>query len=227
MRPVINGWIGEKVVAALLLRLPKDKYCVLNDVMIQTERRTSQIDHLIVSVFGIFVVELKNYKGWITGSEYGEKWTQNIYGHKSEFYNPLRQNFGHVKALASVFGIREDLMLPVVVFAGTATIKVKSKQPVIYVGSLVKWIRSHTEELIDADEMNRIAGEISAAKISGISARIEHVGEIHQKVTARGRQAEEGICPLCGGKLVRRSGKYGDFWGCSNYPKCRYVRKDS
>jgi len=33
------------------------------------------------------------------------------------------------------------------------------------------------------------------------------------------------VCPRCGGTLVKRSGKYGAFMGCSNYPKCRYIKK--
>jgi len=32
-------------------------------------------------------------------------------------------------------------------------------------------------------------------------------------------------CPKCGGNLVERSGKFGKFLGCSNYPKCRYTVK--
>lgn len=33
------------------------------------------------------------------------------------------------------------------------------------------------------------------------------------------------ICPKCGGNLITRNGKYGEFIGCSNYPKCKYIKK--
>lgn len=36
---------------------------------------------------------------------------------------------------------------------------------------------------------------------------------------------DNDVCPKCGGKLVERKGKYGDFYGCSNFPKCRYTLK--
>lgn len=34
------------------------------------------------------------------------------------------------------------------------------------------------------------------------------------------------ICPKCGGNLVERTGEYGKFYGCSNYPKCKYTKKN-
>ena len=34
----------------------------------------------------------------------------------------------------------------------------------------------------------------------------------------------DDICPKCGGRLVKRKGKYGEFIGCSNYPKCHYKK---
>ena len=48
----------------------------------------------------------------------------------------------------------------------------------------------------------------------------EHVHNIQE----RREKIEQGICPLCGGKLVLRDGKYGEFYGCSNYPKCKFKK---
>ena len=33
-------------------------------------------------------------------------------------------------------------------------------------------------------------------------------------------------CPLCGSPLVLRKGKYGTFTACSNYPECKYIKKE-
>lgn len=57
-----KGKVGEKVVAGKLDHLPKDQYRVLNNVTIPTPKGSSQIDHLVVSIYGIFVIETKNYK---------------------------------------------------------------------------------------------------------------------------------------------------------------------
>ena len=35
----------------------------------------------------------------------------------------------------------------------------------------------------------------------------------------------EVLCPKCGAEMVKRKGKYGEFYGCSNYPTCRGTRK--
>lgn len=94
-----KGKVGEKVVAGKLDHLPKDQYWVLNNVTIPTPKGSSQIDHLVVSVYGIFVIETKNYNGWIYGGEHAEYWTQNICGNKYQLYNPILQNAGHVRAL--------------------------------------------------------------------------------------------------------------------------------
>ena len=78
----VKGRIGEKKVAKILKSLPETEYRVLSNVMLETSHGTTQIDHVVVSVYGIFVIETKNYKGWIVGSEYSETWTQNLYGEK-------------------------------------------------------------------------------------------------------------------------------------------------
>ncbi len=94
-----KGKRGEKQVSALLSLLPKKDYLVINDLLLQSGGHSTQIDHVVVSVYGIFVIETKYYQGWIYGGENSEFWTQNIYGHKYELRNPLRQNQGHIKAI--------------------------------------------------------------------------------------------------------------------------------
>ena len=103
-----KGKIGEKVVAGKLDHLPKDQYRVLNNVTIQ-HPKTVLRDHLVVSIYGIFVIDTKNYNGWIYGGEHAEYWTQNIYGNKYQIYNPILQNAGHVRALRRVLKDYEPL----------------------------------------------------------------------------------------------------------------------
>lgn len=86
-----KGKRGEMSVAAILKSLPKNDYLVINDLMLRLGNWTSQIDHVVVSKFGVFVIETKNYQGWISGGENSDKWVQNIFGHKYELYNPIQQ----------------------------------------------------------------------------------------------------------------------------------------
>jgi hypothetical protein len=84
LRPKIKGAIGEKSVSFFLARLDPKKYKVLNNLLIKVGSKTVQIDHVVVSNYGIFVIETKNYQGWIYGKEYDEYWTQVIYKRKEK-----------------------------------------------------------------------------------------------------------------------------------------------
>ena len=94
-----KGAIGEKRVARILEKLQEGKYSVINNLLLNNSGYTSQVDHVVVSVYGIFVIETKTYQGIISGGENSEQWTQNIYGNKYEFRNPILQNYGHVKSM--------------------------------------------------------------------------------------------------------------------------------
>ena len=73
-----RGYMGEFWVKLELKKLPKSEYIILNNIVIKTKENTHQIDHIVLSKFGIFVIEMKNYYGLITGSEYSNKWIQYL-----------------------------------------------------------------------------------------------------------------------------------------------------
>jgi len=79
--PGVKGWIGETLMRLQFsLFLPKTSYRVINNVTIpDNQGGTTQIDHVIVSPYGIFVVETKHYKGWIFGDPQQPTWTQMIH----------------------------------------------------------------------------------------------------------------------------------------------------
>ena len=96
-KPFLKGKMGEFAVAAhVKLYLDRDSYTLLNDCTLPDEQnQTTQIDHILLSPFGIFVIETKNYKGWIFGSQHQKTWTQKIYKKSFKFQNPLHQNYKH------------------------------------------------------------------------------------------------------------------------------------
>lgn len=217
-RPQIKGFIGEKIIAFVLKRLDKEKYTVINDVMVETERGTSQIDHVIVSNYGIFVVETKNYSGWIFGDDKSQYWTQVIYKRKEKFYNPVRQNLGHVKALQEVLADYPDLLyIPIVVFSINADLKTKTSNHVVYSTQLLKTIRRYKEAVISNVVKKEIVLRLSGLNITDREARKKHVADIKAMTRAK------DVCPRCGQALVTRAGRYGEFIGCSGYPQCRYT----
>lgn len=149
----IKGEIGEKEVRKRLKKLRKDKYTVFNDITFSINGKLSQIDHLVVSNYGIFVIETKNYKGLISGKENDYNWIQFIGRYKNHFYNPIRQNQGHIFALRYVLkGFNMSEMNSIIVFTKRATLKVSTKTAVIPPNQLLKEIKSK-KELIITDEV--------------------------------------------------------------------------
>ncbi|MHB8076695.1 NERD domain-containing protein [Desulfosporosinus fructosivorans] len=223
-KPKIKGLIGEKTISVFLSRLDPTKYMVINDLMLKTEGKTSQIDHVVISNYGIFVIETKNYKGWILGDEHGEQWTQVIYKRKEKFYNPIRQNDGHILALKQNLQEYQELSyISIIVFSINADLKVKTNSKVIYSVNLLKIIREYVVESLTDQQKEAIYSKLIKLNVCEKEARTQHVDEINKKKAEVSQQLESSRCPKCSGVLIMRKGKYGDFKGCSNYPRCRYV----
>lgn len=223
-QPKIKGMIGEKSVARKLEKLPENEYVILNDILLKTDRGTTQIDHVVLSVYGIFVIETKNYKGWITGNEKGEYWTQNIYGNKHQFKNPIRQNYGHQKALEALFD-EPVRFIPIVAFSTEADLKVHiEKEHVIYIKNIVKCIKQlSVDKCYDMDQVRVMKQVIEKNQLKEKQERKDHITNTRKNIKLTNEKIKGNICPRCGGTLVLRKGKYGTFYGCSNYPKCRYT----
>lgn len=221
-----KGKRGEKHVAAFLSFLPKKEYRVINDLLLQTGVHSTQIDHVVISVYGIFVIETKYYKGWIYGGENSEYWTQNIYGHKNQLRNPLWQNQGHIKAITRL--LSDPGMIPIyniVAFSGQATLKLDRSLPVMYWRQVVPYIKRHREPQMSEAYADEIYNLLLEANVTDKEARKQHVKSVKQNQQRRNISVANGKCPRCGGNLVLRDGRYGRFYGCSNYPRCKYILK--
>ncbi|MBB6369425.1 NERD domain-containing protein [Chryseobacterium shigense] len=215
--PRIKGVIGENKVSKALKRLNSEKYIVLNNVEFRIKGSTSQIDHIIVSEYGIFVIETKNYKGWILGYENDKFWIQAIYRYRRKFYNPVLQNQSHIYALKHVLKNYKYLRYySIITFTKRATLKTKTYTDVVYVNKLVKTIKRYDSFYLNEQTRNEVVATILNAKTNN-----------RNKDTTRrvNSSMNKNIsCPECGGNLIERNGKYGIFWGCSNFPGCTYTR---
>ncbi len=218
-----RGFMGEFWVKTELNKLPQNKYIVLNNVMIRSSKGSHQIDHIVISKYGIFVIEMKNYYGLITGDEYKDKWTQHLGKNKYYFNNPIHQNFGHIKALEELLQMDESKFISVICISNQAKVKVTAKN-VTQLDFLNKLIKSYNTEIIN-ESLIEIKNKIESGNILDKEAINEHVRNIRTTIKETENKIQNSICPKCGGKLVERSGKYGKFIGCSNYPKCKYTGK--
>jgi len=222
--PKFRGFMGEFWVKQELKKLPKDKYIVLNDIMVNQNNSTHQIDHLIISQFGIFVIEMKNYYGLILGDEHRDKWIQYLGKKKCYFLNPIHQNYGHVKSLEELLNIDNKYFIPIVCFSNQAKLKIEAKDNVVPLNYLVSTIKGYQSIIIESD-LQEIYNRITALNIIDKAIRKNHVRNIKNRIIDDNSKIDNMICPKCGGSLVVRNGKYGSFIGCSNYPKCKFTKK--
>lgn len=245
---IFRGWYnsseqigerGEAKVHEILSQLPKDYY-VLDDIVLRTKRGTTQIDHVVVSKFGIFAIETKNYRGEVYGDDNRRQWTQIIvtkvrykrkwyktytYITKKKFYNPVKQSLGHVYGLKNNLSQWPHLkVIPIVVFVGSANLSnVKSNVIVIYAHSLITTILNHRTEYLSESNVQEVIKLLTEKNVRNLVDNKTHIYNIYATQNELNRKVQSGICPKCGGTLLLRNGRYGSFYGCSNYPKCKFT----
>lgn len=223
--PNIKGSIGERKVSKALNILDNNEYKIINNLMIRTDRGTTQIDHVVISVYGIFVIETKNYQGFIFGNENDDKWKQVIDKRSYKFRNPIMQNYGHVVLLRKRLNLDKDLLVvSLIAFTNRASLRVNTQTPVMYDNNIVNYIRSYREKVISENYMMRLYYDLLMSNIDSKDTRKEHVENIRMNLRNMENSIRNNVCPRCGKELVRRNGKHGQFIGCSGFPRCRFVR---
>lgn len=223
---VPKGVVGEEQVANILSKLPQEEYKIINNLLINQNGNTTQIDHVVVSEYRIFVIETKFYQGQIYGGTNSDYWTQNIYGNKYSLRNPIHQNRGHIHALTTLLpSIHPDLFIPIVTFSRQATVSCIDNKTVVYWDQLNDVIRSYQRKWLTTDKAERAYEILLAANIDSPENRASHKENVKKQIAKRVETVAKGYCPRCGGKLVLRNGKYGKFYGCLNYPRCRYTHQ--
>lgn len=173
---------GESLLSRVALKhfRPPD-YHLMNHVTLPIPGGTTQIDHILVSRFGVFVIETKDYKGWIVGNEKQATWTQVLFNAKFKFQNPIRQNFLHVSAVQNLLDfLPPGAVKSVVVFTGDAEFPNDMPQGV-YCGlsEFVGFVRQQTAEAMSINRVQFCVGRLETARL-GISREtdVEHVQNI-------------------------------------------------
>lgn len=183
--PQFKGRQGEKFVSnKFLSQLDPLSYTPLADIMLYNESDigTTQIDHVIVSNFGVFCVETKAYSGWILGRESDKYWTQSINYRKYRFYNPLRQNYGHVKTLEKLLAPL-NISIPIysfIAFPDAEKLKITGTDAVGYARDIVDKIKGYSQVMLSNEDKDRIINAINQANIVDENIRREHSKKINE-----------------------------------------------
>jgi len=220
---MFRGWLGEKKTTFILwMSLNANVYHRNHNVIIPSKSGTTQIDHILVSPYGVFIVETKNMKGWIFGSENQSKWTQVLHRKKYSFQNPLRQTFRQKKILAEYLGLDESFIYTVIYFVGDCKFKTHLPTNVISSG-LGSHIKQHQNHVLSPEETSRILNQLNKLTSESTLTTKEHIESLRE------RHSSITVCPWCGSNLVERTARKGpragsQFLGCKNYPQCRFTK---
>lgn len=183
-----KGKLGEEIVKQKLAnRLPKDKYKIINDVFLPLkEGGTTQIDHIIVSIYGVFVVETKNYSGWIFADRNQQSWTQSIGREKFHFQNPIRQNYLHICSIADDLGLPKEFLHGIVTFADDCEFKTEMPDGVVFFNDLAAYILRFSEQILKQCEVDDIFSAIKEwnASVSPMQ-RADHVKGISERLARK------------------------------------------
>lgn len=219
----VKGWLGEAMGSfAHMVFLDKSVYTSLNNLTLQTFNGTTQIDHVIVSKYGVFVVEAKNIDGWIFGDEKSPQWSVVKPGRKYRIQNPLHQNHRHVCAIRDLLSVDESMLRSVVMFWGECEFKMPLPPNVLTKGYST-YIKSFDKVVFSDQEVISVVQALrSGALPKTWATRTAHLASLDA------RHSSTTTCPKCGSPLVLRTAKTGPnmgakFFGCSTFPKCRHT----
>lgn len=240
--PEVKGRRSEQAVARKLEFKSFWKYggkTLTNVYIPKKSGGTTEIDVLYITSKGLFVLENKNYAGYIFGSESNNNWTVTLYAGKTsyggkklekyKFYNPIWQNRSHIKHLKSF--LNSDIKtFSFITFSDRGSLKdITVDSTDVYVCNHSKLSRVLNEvwesnpDVLNDKQVYKIYNKLEPlTKVDKVAIQ-KHIGNIRDKLS------NADLCPLCGGKLVLRTAKKGSnvgnqFYGCSNFPKCRYTR---
>jgi len=204
--PFVKGIIGEFIVNFISsICLDMKKYKLIKNVTLPTDDGSTQIDHIIVSRYGIFVVETKNMKGWIFGGPKQKRWTQVIFKSKTKFQNPLHQNYKHLKTLEKLLDLPADCFFSVIVFTGECTFKTTMPDNVVYPLGYIKFVKSKIIHKLDAGQVDRIVKDIEEERFDrSLKTHINHVNHVNDIV-----KTKKNYCPRCGNSLLLKTNRKG------------------
>ena len=207
---------GEFWVKYMIGETIENERYVINNLTLEHDGKSSQIDHIVINQRGVFVIETKNYSGQIYGNENQQEWTQVLsYGKvKNKLYNPLKQNATHIYNVKRIIGNLPIRSLVVFVQDNTQNIDAPDVIPL----KKLNHVLDSGESVLSCQEM-RTAYDALLENKSDITKE-EHI----QNIKEQQFNLRCGYCPRCGNKLIIKTGKYGEFWGCSNYPKCKFIK---
>lgn len=171
-----------------LRNLDIDNYVAFRDLIIPTgrEMQLTQIDHVVVSIYGIFCIETKSHAGNIYGFLKSETWKQYLAHQIFPLYNPYKQNYGHIKAIEKLIG--SNIRGPIhsyVVFPNAHKVVIDKEVLDMSIESVIQKINNHNHAIYDIATCERIAKSFAYAASKREELRGRHHDEVVRHVNKK------------------------------------------
>ncbi len=175
-----KGQLGEFAISLLLNQIG-ETYEVWNNLTLIIDGDSTQIDHIVISTKGIFVIETKSFQGLVFGQVKDAQWTQIAGKMKRQFQNPLRQNYKHTKFLAEKLGVKEAVMIPMICF--TAEVKFPKGKPdgVYFPQEMIRKIKEYKEIKLDMNQIISLKRQLQSMGATTSEKTKTHLENLKKK----------------------------------------------
>ncbi|MCB5213585.1 NERD domain-containing protein [Rheinheimera aquimaris] len=184
----IKGALAERVLHKVLVKELPASYQHYRNLVIPTEQGDlTEIDHLVVSAYGIFVIEVKNYRGWIFGGEKQPRWTVQRFRSKHQFMNPLHQNYKHTEAIKHVLGLNgkdSDAVHSIVAFSQRAEFNSQIPQNVMYIDLVGDYLQQFYQPCFDDEQVRQFTARLNFALASRKALSKLHLAQVKTQKAA-------------------------------------------
>lgn len=184
-----RGIFGEAAMAALVARVcdtDKRKYVLLRNLYVPARTGYTEVDALLLHQSGIYVLESKNLSGEISGDFESERWNQHLNANTEHtFYNPVRQNIGHILSLQRFLKIRREQahFISIIVFSDRCTLRKVPKNNEF-------WSIVHCSELQET-LLKRISGRktiYTPKQIEDFYYKLQECTNVSEEIKAKHRE---------------------------------------
>ncbi len=243
---VKKGLEGENELSYELSKANIGMY-VLRDIKLKYGDMTAQIDYVVLTPLYTYFIECKNLVGNITVNDKGDfirEFTINGKKIKKGMYSPLRQVEAQREVSRKIWESRASKLQKffasshfneyrrvLVVAANHDTILDTKHAPkeikyqILRSDGLVRQLQydyDHRDKEMPLDNKKKLEESAEAFLSLNNNEIVDYYSYYEKKFNLK-----ELKCPKCGSSLIKREGKFGPFYGCSNFPKCKYTKKIS
>lgn len=182
-----QGARGEYRTSQILEMATFENRLLFNCYIPNRSGEKTELDIIMISTKGIYVVENKNYSGWIFGDEQSKNWCETLKGKKFFCYNPVKQNKSHIRNLEKVLNIGEDKYISLITFNKNAILKkVKTESPKLYVkkyDELKKFIKEQEKcpDILQHEEIEEIYENLLPGTQLNDKEKQEHIERIKKQ----------------------------------------------